>query len=339
MRASLRRVTVERTELKATTSDGRRLSIARLHSKTQPTLGAVVMLHGLGSNRMIFIATGASLAEHLAERGYDCYLPDLRGTGQSEPLSDWTLDDYIERDVPAVLECVLNTSGQARVSWIGHSMGGLLMLMYGIEHPDAPVSRLVTIGSALDYRPGRNVYQNLRRWRRFAGPLKAFPFGVIARSLSPIAGVGPILPPEGMNFHRPNVERGVCRELMARGFGSIPLALFDSLNTTFSPDGFSRDNGRIVYLQRVADFQIPTLMVVGSRDVQCPPATALVTFDSLSGVKDKRALFVGKKYGHASDYGHLDLIVGRRAAHDVWPHIGAFLQGEPAVASTAPAGR
>ena len=40
-------------------------------------------------------------------------------------------------------------------------MGGILMWMHGIEHPDAKVSRLVTVASALDYRPGRSVYRTL----------------------------------------------------------------------------------------------------------------------------------------------------------------------------------
>jgi pimeloyl-ACP methyl ester carboxylesterase len=330
-----------RTRLEAITSDRKRLAIQRVHDPAQAAQhGPVVMLHGLGANHRIFLAEGASLAEHLAQRGFDCYVPDLRGAGDSERVPDWSLDDYLDRDIPALLECVLTTSGRAKVACIGHSMGGILMWMYCIEHEGAPISRLVTVGSALDYRPGRNVYQDLRRFRRFAGPLKSFPFGVIARALSPLAGVGPVLPAEGMNFHRSNVERKVCRELMAHGFGPIPLALFDSLNTTFEAEGFSRNTrnqGRVVYLRRIADLHLPTLMVVGSADVQCPPATGQATFERLSAVPDKRALFVGKPYGQADDYGHLDLLVGKRAAHEVWPEVSAFLGAAAVSTGAAPA--
>jgi pimeloyl-ACP methyl ester carboxylesterase len=325
LRANLRGMALERNELHVTTSDGLQLSIERLRDRARPSRGAVVMLHGLGANHRIFLATGASLAEHLALRGFDCYVPDLRGAGRSAQPHTWTLDDYLDRDLPALIEGVLAASGQDRIRWIGHSMGGILMLMYGIEHRQAPISRLVTVGSALDYRPGKNVYQTLRRWRPLAGSLRTFPFGEIARSFAPIAGVGPVLPAEGMNFHRANVERGVCREIMTQGFGSIPLALFDSLNTTFDPQGFSRDDGRVVYLQRVAEFEIPTLMVAGSRDMQCPPETARATLQRLCGVRDKHALFVGKDYGQPEDYGHLDLLVGKRAPREVWPAIEAFL--------------
>jgi pimeloyl-ACP methyl ester carboxylesterase len=327
-------VSLEREHLHAQTSDGLLLSIEHLRSSARPARGAIVMLHGLGANRMVFLATGASLAEHLAQSGFDCYVPELRGAGRSErPRAGWTLNDYLERDIPALIERVLHASGQSQLSWIGHSMGGLLMMMYAIEHPEAPVSRLIALGSALDYRPGHNVYQSLRRLRKLAGPLREFPFGLIARALSPLAGIGPILPAEGMNFHRSNVARAVCRELMASGFATIPLALFDSLATTFNPEGFSRvsdTRGRIAYLEHVSELRLPTLLVAGSRDVQCPPKTAQATFELLTGVADKHALFVGKPYGQPDDYGHLDLLVGKRAAQEVWPHISAFVcAGEP----------
>jgi pimeloyl-ACP methyl ester carboxylesterase len=327
-------VPVERELLQARANDGVALAIERLKPSEGPTRGVIVMLHGLGANRMVFLATGASLAEHLAHSGFDCYVPELRGAGRSErPRGSWTLDDYLERDIPAVIEHVLRASGHAQLTWIGHSMGGLLMMMYSIEQPQAPISRLVVVGSALDYRPGRNVYQDLRRLRKLAGPLREFPFGVIARALSPIAGIGPILPAEGMNFHRSNVERAVCRELMAQGFATIPLSLFDSLATTFNAEGFSRvsaTKGRIVYLEHVGELRMPMLLVAGSRDVQCPPETARATFDLLTGVTDKHALFVGKPYGQPDDYGHLDLLVGKRVAQEVWPHISAFVRaGQP----------
>jgi pimeloyl-ACP methyl ester carboxylesterase len=331
-------VQVERTRFLATTSDGLRLSIVRVAPSALPAHRAVVLLHGLGANRMIFLAAGASLAQHLAELGFDCYVPELRGAGHSErPRAGWTLDDYLERDIPAVLESVLHASGQTEVSCIGHSMGGVLMLMYGIEHPDAPISRLVTVGAALDYRPGRNVYQDLRRLRPFAGFLREVPFGAIARAVSPLAGIGPTLPPEGMNFQRANVERSVCREIMACGFGSIPLALFDSLTTTFDAQGFSRNDGRIVYLARAKDLRIPTLLIAGSRDPQCSPEAITATLDSLSGVADKRALFFGRAHGQREDYGHLDLLVGKHAAVEVWPQIGTFVRAERSVADGASA--
>jgi pimeloyl-ACP methyl ester carboxylesterase len=327
-RASLAPMAKDRltcTRIQARTSDGLQLAIERVVGP-DPQAGAVVLLHGLGANGRMFLAHGASLAEHLARLGFDCYVPELRGAGHSErPAGGWTLDDYLERDLPALLDAVLQSSGQRQVAWVGLSMGGLLMLMYCIEHRDAPIARLVTVGSALDYRPGRNVYKDLLKLRPLAGPIRVLSFGAIGRALAPLAGVGPILPVERMNFQRSNVERSVSRELMGHGFGPIPLALFDSLSTAFSAQGFSRADGRIAYLPRAGELRAPTLLLGGSNDPQCPPEAVQATFELLTGVKDKRLMIFGKEHGQIDDYGHLDLVVGKRAPTEVWPHIASFL--------------
>src|SRR5688572_8537066 len=149
---------VNRSHLRVRTDDGVELSIERLSPARSAACGTVVLQHGLGCNGLAFTMPGASLAEHLCGLGYDCFVPDLRGAGKSErPRARYGLDAYIEHDIPAILAAALAHSGARQVHWIGHSMGGFLLWMYGVEHPDAPVARLITIGSAIDYRPGRSV--------------------------------------------------------------------------------------------------------------------------------------------------------------------------------------
>ena len=67
------------------------------------------------------------------------------------------------------------------------------------------------------------------------------------------------------------------------------------------------------------------MLLGGSRDPQCPLEAATHTAELLSSVRDKQLLLFGKPYGHVDDYGHFDLLVGKRAATEVWPHITAFL--------------
>jgi pimeloyl-ACP methyl ester carboxylesterase len=329
---------VIKSELAARTADGVRLSIQRLTPKRGPQRGAVVLQHGLGSNGLAFVLPGVSLAEHLCGLGYDCFVPDLRGAGKSErPPRPYTLDDYIEHDIPTILATTLEASGASEVSWVGHSMGGILMWMHGIEQPNTKVARLVTVGSALDYRPGRSVYRTLAALLPYASFLRTLPFGGIARMHSLIAGRGPILMTEGMNFFRSNIDREVCRAIMAGGFGPIPISLFQSLASTFSDAGFSRRNGELAYLERASAFRIPTLLLGGSRDPQCPVEATTHTAELLSSVRDKQLLLFGKPYGHVDDYGHFDLLVGKRAATEVWPHITAFLGAGDSLGETASA--
>jgi polyhydroxyalkanoate synthase len=243
------------------------------------------------------------------------------------------VDDYIERDVPAILDAVRSDSGQAQVSWVGHSMGGILLMFYGIEHPDAPIHRFVALGSALDYRPGHSTFRDLRATRRLAGSwLKTLPFGDIARANAWVAGQGPRLGPEKMNFWRSNMDRDVLRTLMAQGFDAISMQVLDDLDTTFNPLGFTRDAGKIAYLGRAGDFRVPTCLIAGTRDEQAVPETIDATMRLLTGARELEVKRVGRAFGEADDYGHVDLVVGKRADREVWPTIIKFLGRESASA-------
>ena len=44
------------------------------------------------------------------------------------------------------------------------------------------------------------------------------------------------------------------------------------------------------------------------------------------GSRDKRFLEFGRASGCKEDYGHIDLILGKRAKDEVWPHIRAWIE-------------
>ncbi len=311
------------------TSDGLSLAVRRIPSRTGTARGAVILQHGLGSNGLAFDYPGHSLAEALANAGFDCFISELRGAGKSDrPDRQYGIDEYLDYDIPAVIDAVRQYTQRERVSWIGHSMGGILMMMHGIDHPDAPVDRFVALGSALDYRPGNSVFKQVRKARVLAGNwLQFFPFDVNGRANALIAGVGPALPPELMNFWRSNVERSVMRGILARGFTPIPMRLFDDLDTTFDDAGFSRKGGSVHYLPRAAQLRLPTCLFMGSRDLQATEPAVEETARLLSGARTLELVKLGKAHGQVDDYGHIDLVVGRRAQSEVWPKIAQFLQG------------
>jgi pimeloyl-ACP methyl ester carboxylesterase len=310
------------------TADGLSLSVRRIAADRGPSRGAVILQHGLGSNGRVFDLPQRSLARALAASGFDCFIPELRGAGDSpKPQASFGLDQYLEQDLPAILASVLDSTGRSQVSWVGHSLGGILMMMYAIEHPDAPIDRFVAIGSSLDYSAGDSVFRNLLKARPLAGAwLKTFPFGKLSKLQAPFAGRGPVLPTERINFWRRNVEREVMREILAHGFDDIPMDLLDDLATTFGASGFARKRGALAYLPRTQDFALHTCLIGGSRDLQAPPAGIDRTAELLASAKTLEVARMGTPHGHAEDYGHIDLVMGKHAAHEVWPTITRFLQ-------------
>jgi polyhydroxyalkanoate synthase subunit PhaC len=203
---------LETSALRAHTRDGVSLAITRVRGAGRPSRGAVMLQHGLASNGGAFVVPQQSFSEHLASLGYDCYVTELRGAGKSDvPKEEAGFDAYAEHDLPALIEAVLACSGHDKLAYVGHSMGGILGLAYGIEHPDAPFSCVLAACSSLDYRAGRSVYQDLNRIKSLAKLLPFVPFRALARANALVAGVGPAFPPESINFYRSNVEREVLR--------------------------------------------------------------------------------------------------------------------------------
>lgn len=318
--------------LRATTDDGLELSVLRI-AGPEPARGPVILQHGLGSNRAVFVAPGLGFAEHLAALGYECYVTELRGAGQSErPSGGWSIDDYLELDIPALIATVQRRSGRTQLSWVGHSMGGILAWMYAIEHPDAPIARVAAVGSALDYRPGKSAHQQLKSLLPLARVIGTVPVGRLFAAGSVIAGRGWATPAESLNFWRSNIDAGRMKWVMRHGFEPIPAALLGALGQTFDEEGFRRTpraggGAQIRYLERASGLRIPTLVLGGSRDAQCPPQATEDTAQRIGGAVVDHVVF-GKGHGHGDDYGHFDLLIGDRAPDEVWPHITRFLEAD-----------
>ena len=309
------------------TRDGIELALRRIRSDAA-TRGAVILQHGLAANGMVFDLPGRSLARYLAEAGYDCFIPQLRGAAAS--CGSYGLDAYLDYDLPAILEQVQTLSGNAELAYVGHSMGGLLLMMHAIDHPDAPISRFVGVGATLDYRPDALALKAQRKLLPFARrALRSLPFRLLARANALTAGYGPVLPVENLNFARANIEPYLMRKLIAEGMTDIPMELLLDLDTTFQEGGFVRRRGETSYLPRAGAFRIPTLLLVGTADTQCGEGSVDATVRLLTGAPQLRVVRLGRAYGQAQDYGHFDLIVGRRANAEVWPILAEFLAPGP----------
>lgn len=113
----------------------------------------VFLVHGSMENGHIFYSSsGKGLAPWLASRGFDVFVADLRGRGESKPRvsakDDWGLREILEEDFPAMLAEIIRIKGTVSQHWVAHSMGGVLQLAYLArwECP-APVASLSFFGT------------------------------------------------------------------------------------------------------------------------------------------------------------------------------------------------
>ena len=121
---------LESEPLEIRTADGVTLSATVYEPASQPR-GMVVMAHAMFARQSAF----RWLAPAYRDRGWRVVTFDFRGHGRSAiaspqagaPGSRWGYDDFVERDLPAVVECVRARS-DGPVALLGHSLGGHVAL-------------------------------------------------------------------------------------------------------------------------------------------------------------------------------------------------------------------
>lgn len=101
---------------------------------TLQTRAILVNLHGLGDHSGLY----PSVAAHFPARGIAVYAYDMRGNGRSPGqrayVARW--EEY-SADLHAFLSKVRAAEGNLPVFLLGNSLGGLVVLDYALEHPDA----------------------------------------------------------------------------------------------------------------------------------------------------------------------------------------------------------
>jgi predicted alpha/beta hydrolase len=119
-------------ELATRTADGVTVRIDRV-PPVGTARGAVVCLHAMMTDGRYFGARRpSSFATALAAAGLDVFVPDFRGHGRSVPPyagpDDWSFDDLVERDLPAIVVAVAAAAGAQpnELAILGHSLGGLV---------------------------------------------------------------------------------------------------------------------------------------------------------------------------------------------------------------------
>lgn len=122
-------------ELATRTTDGATLRVDRVPARPVRggSRGAVVCLHAMMTDGRYFGARrDGSFAMMLAASGLDVYVADFRGHGRSVPpragQGNWTFDDLVEHDLPAIVKLASETSQLPveQLGIVGHSLGGLV---------------------------------------------------------------------------------------------------------------------------------------------------------------------------------------------------------------------
>ena len=336
----------------AYTRDGWRLGMRHIAPATpDPGKLPVVLCHGLGLNGTFWTITDDHLPAQLAARGYDVFIVDLRGSGESARVGKvgainahlretpflelgeglWNVDEMAFYDVPAVLDYVQRQTGHVQVNWVGHSLGGMLIFPFLELSPEAyRIANFVGMGStvSLAEAPQKDMLRanlGLRLLGRFVST------GRLGRPL--------------MHFRFPGLDRidqfyytseNVDRRTTSRFYG---YTLEDPGRSALRQLAPYLEFGHFVSADRKVDYSalLPrvttsTLMIAGESDCMSDIPSTELTLAGLSS-PDKSLMRFGKRDGQVADYGHCDLVWSRYAPREIFPPLIAWLdQRQPGAA-------
>jgi polyhydroxyalkanoate synthase subunit PhaC len=301
------------------------------------SLGAVILLHGYAQNRYAWHLSRRSFSNYLADAGFDVFNLDFRGAGRSRELGTacpQSIDDYVEGDLPRVVEDVCAATGEKKVFLVGHSLGGAVSCAFAGIAPER-VRGIVTIAGLYGFAARNRM---LRLLGRAAQALESF-------------GVAPYLLPDPLptdlvgrilHLSRRAWDHRLARLLpvVAWAPGSIePDILGEAIHRSFEPASrgvtlsiarmacgasFCDGRGRSYFDAFEERREIPLLVLAGCGDALIAPDDARTCYDrSRSTDKTIRCLDSGDG---GFGWGHIDLIMGRGAPRHSWPLILGWLR-------------
>ncbi|WP_341708788.1 alpha/beta fold hydrolase [Halopseudomonas sp.] len=288
-------------QIQVASDEGGVLQIQRLGTDSA-TAPVILLLHGAMADSRLYLAAQCGLAGFLAEQGYCVYLADLRGHGASQPTLEQQPSicsgDLILRDIPALLNTLVERHARQRLFVLSHGWGGVWLASALIRQPQLlpRISGLVQLGVRRRALAGGRWVRFVRRtlWGSLASLSGRLKGRVPARAL----GLGS--QDEARAIHAANLawERGEWRDL-EDGFDYA-----SALNGLAWP---------------------PSLYLAGDRDRVLGHIDDVRRFARELGRHDAQVILLEKGRGCSRHYGHSDLLTHPQAEQDHFPLIADWL--------------
>ena len=305
-------------------------ALSHSHYQGPPGAPTVILSGGYGCNRHFMDFKQLSLARHLNAQGLDVWVAELRGRGLSHatPMcarpTTWNFDELATIDVPTLIAYV-RRAGAGPICWLGHSMGG----MAGYAHlstatreetmPDA----LVTIASPIEFPVLKTPKLSRLAYKAIHLPLpkrqiplrdaaaRAWPW-LIKTNLVSLA------------FNIDNIDPRLAMQASLDSFSNVPQEKLLQMAGWALSRKFESADGSVDYRAKLAGAHTPSLLISGAGDKMGTPVGVAAALNAL-GSSNKRHVVFSRINGYSADYGHLDLVLGRRASEEVFPVVGEWI--------------
>ena len=327
-----------------TTGDG---VVLRLERYLGGDRGPIVLAAGYAMSTRVFTldTVRTNLAEYLCERGFDTWLLSWRSSPDlAASKTRFTLDDVARFDWPAAVEFVLTRTGAAEVDCVVHCIGSQTLLMsMATGRLDDRVRSAVCLQIGLHY--------DMPALRRFVsrlclphvldriGPhyLDASPqthSGLGYRALDLLLRLYPVSAKErcanrtcrraaflwGELLNHANLTNATHKR-MGDLLGNASIRPFVQMARSTLRGKIVSLKGRDIYFRTLNPLRVPITFIHGGDNATVGQGSTGRTYDLLC---QEHGADLYRR--HVVDgYGHMDCLVGKHAAWDVFPLVGEHL--------------
>jgi pimeloyl-ACP methyl ester carboxylesterase len=316
------------------TSDGWKLATYRYRASSRNY--PAILIHGLGTNRfdVDFPDLSLSLAKYLSRKGYDTWVIELRGTGMScrngwiqdtlaKSKGDWTFDDYIFKDLPALVGHIQKRTKRKKLHWIGHSLGGTIVYAAIETLGNEVCASAVTLGAAMSSTAKPGIIKTLLKLDPLYKKIPFLPLKRLARLASPSTRwLAPV--EDNFIYGSKNIDLETIETGLRKAVENVSTTVFLQMHDWYKNNHFRAHDRNFSYRDNLKKIRAPFLVCAGSVDGLTPYPDVHFGYREISS-KDKKFRVFGRDHGCRTEYAHVDLVLGKNAPREVFPEIANWL--------------
>lgn len=263
----------------------------------------IFLIHGyFEDGRIFFTKKGKGFAPYLAENGFDVFICDLLGKGESTPKIkkgfNHSQHEIITRDIPAYLAFIRKITGIDKIHLGAHSWGGVIAIAYLSRSKDPDIKSVVAFSTK------RRIA--IKGWRKFIGvDLLWDKYGTY---LTKKHGYLPA-------------------KKMMMGTEDEPAAYYKDANVWVKEKQWVSPTDGYDYQKELPKMKLPPILyITGKGDKLLGHPKDVERLKNETGEKQENTVqIVGKSTGFKNDYDHINILTHKDAPNDHFPFVLNYL--------------
>jgi pimeloyl-ACP methyl ester carboxylesterase len=199
----------------------------------------------------------------------------------------------------------------------------MLFYAYTSLSGDPDIVAGVTIGSPVSFNEMNHFMKKLCGYGETFKNWGVLHISNIIRFLTPLIGrVNMKWARDQMNPD--NIDMQFVRSLSSNAVSNVSTRLLYQFSRWIITGKFDSIDGSYDYREKMSEIKIPALVMSGGDDRLASVPSVKMAFEKL-GSADKKYVEASVKNGFSANYGHIDLVFGKRVQTEIFPLIGNWI--------------